>query len=103
MQLKTLEEQAAAGKIGTWQPPEPQPPKSLLETHGLPPVLQTLRQDPEQLAAHTISCSMWRANPGYLARDGQALASVSQSDFSWKEEEVGAAGGGVCEQGGRAG
>jgi hypothetical protein len=53
-------------------------------------VLRTLRQDPEALAQHTISCSMWRANPGYLARDGAQLASVAQQDYGWKEEEVGA-------------
>ncbi len=132
MQLKGLEQQAAAGRIPTWQPPEPQPPQSLLETHGasegtaaipsgqclpttrrparaaaahraaqvdsrrpaalapagVPSALRSLRQDPEALAQHTISCSMWRANPGYLARDGSQLASVAQQDYSWKEEEV---------------
>jgi hypothetical protein len=55
---------------------------------GVPSALRTLRQDPEALAQHTISCSMWRANPGYLARDGSQLASVAQQDYSWKEEEV---------------
>ena len=32
---------------------------------------------------------MWTSNPGYIVRDGARMASTSQRDFVYDQEEVG--------------
>lgn len=64
IQLNYLKKELAAGRVPQWQPPEPEPAKSLLETVGVPAFTCRYLEDPELAMATSISKSMWTSNPG---------------------------------------
>ncbi|GLC44080.1 hypothetical protein PLESTB_000931500 [Pleodorina starrii] len=88
IQRKYFQEQEAAGRIVPKPPTPPPERKSLLETVGIPEHVKTIKQDPEQALSLSISKHTWKANPGYLVRDGPSMASVMKKDFTWDEEEI---------------
>jgi hypothetical protein len=66
IQLDYLKKESAAGRVPVWEPPQPEPGKSLLETVGIPAFTCRYTDDPELAMATSISKSMWTSNPGML-------------------------------------
>jgi hypothetical protein len=69
-------------------PPVKEPPKTLLQTVGLPGFTGTYKQDAELSVATTMSKNMWTSNPGYVLRDGAHMASSMHRDYVWDEDAV---------------
>eukprot|EP00879_Flechtneria_rotunda_P009951 GHRR01010407.1.p1 GENE.GHRR01010407.1~~GHRR01010407.1.p1 ORF type:complete len:162 (+),score=56.61 GHRR01010407.1:339-824(+) len=85
IQRQYFEKEAAAGRLQQWVPPQAEPPKSMLETVGLPNYTETYKQDFELSMATSMSKSMWTSNPGYVLRNGAHMASATHKDYIWDE------------------
>ncbi|KXZ41550.1 hypothetical protein GPECTOR_400g231 [Gonium pectorale] len=88
IQRKYFADQEAAGRIVPKPPSPPPVHKTLLETVGIPDHVKTIKSDPEQAMSLNISKHTWKANPGYIVRDGPAMASVMKKDYTWDQEEI---------------
>ncbi len=88
IQRQYFEKEAEAGRLGTWQPPQPETPKTLLETIGMPSFASTFKQDPELALGTSLSKHLWTSNPGYVLREGARMASSAHQDYVWRDEEV---------------
>lgn len=54
-----------------------------------PRQLQRLENDPELKKQAELSRTLWgSANASYLLRDGEAMKSVTKSDYVWDEDEI---------------
>jgi hypothetical protein len=92
IQRQYFEKEAAAGRLATWVPPVEEPPRTLLQTVGLPGFTSTYKQDAELSVATTMSKNMWTSNPGYVLRDGAHMASSMHKDYVWDEDAVSSKG-----------
>lgn len=88
LQREYFKQQEALGKIKVVQDPQKQVSKQTLEAVGVPGYVTRQMADPVESMTLATSKSMWTSNPGYIVRDGSKLASVSQQDFVYNQEEI---------------